>query len=249
MRTRDHRVFLLTAYAMFYSFAYGAMRPDANSVFDDPAMLLRMAIPALAGLFALRLRNQWAGAGNRPQYAPALDLGVAIAFVLVSQWTLSFLRPELVLPRWIPSQGALVGWWFIAILRALAPPGQMDESPVDEEDDRRYKTGTLLAAGALFLLGSTAVVESGETRVMFGGALIMSGALFLFRRLRRVEHKADICRQAYVCYVFTIIPAAVLALWGHGIYIFNFMMYILLGAELIYRGSEQLNVSALAPAL
>ena len=125
MPTRDHRVFLLTAYAMFYSFAYGSMRPDANSVFDDPAMLIRMAVPALAGLFALYLRNRWAArSGDRPQYAPALDLGVAFAFVLISQWTLAIVRPAWMLPRWIPSQGALVGWWFIAILRALLRPGK-----------------------------------------------------------------------------------------------------------------------------
>jgi hypothetical protein len=43
-----------------------------------------------------------------------------------------------------------------------------------------------------------------------------------------------------------VVPAAVLFLWGHGIYISNFMTYILLGAELVYRGTERLDV--LAPA-
>ncbi len=249
MQMRDFRVLLLTAYALFYSFFYGAMRADGVSIFDDPAMLLRMAIPALAGLWALLLRNRWAGTGDRPQYAQALDLGLAIAFVLISQWLLSIVRPELMMPRWIPSQGGLVGWWFIAVVRALFPPGQRVESPLDFPDDHRWEPGVRLLIGAVLVLFSVVLVVSPAPRVRIAATLIIGGALYMLQCLRRPDLHPDFRRAAARCYLGTVVPAAVLFLWGHGIYIFNFMMYILLGAEVIYRGTERLSVPALAPGL
>jgi hypothetical protein len=71
--------------------------------------------------------------------------------MLISQWLLSIVRPELMLPRWIPSQGALVGWWFIAVVRALFRPGQPTESPLDFPDDFPRKTGTRLLMGAILV--------------------------------------------------------------------------------------------------
>jgi hypothetical protein len=249
MQMRDFRVLLLTAYALFYSFFYGAMRADGVSVFEDPAMLLRIAIPALAGFWALLLRNRWAGVGDRPQYAPALDLGFAIVFVLISQWLLSIVRPELMLPRWIPSQGALVGWWFIAVVRALFPPGQPVENPLDFPDDHRWEPGVRLLIGAVLVLFSVALVVSPIPRVRIAATLIIGGALYMLQCLRRPDRHTDFRRAAAWCYVCTVVPAAVLFLWGHGIYIFNFMTHILLGAELIYRGTERPDVPAPAPGL
>jgi hypothetical protein len=78
---------------------------------------------------------------------------------------------------------------------------------------------------------------------------MVGGALYMLQCLRRPDRHTDFRRAAAWCYLCTVVPVAVLFLWGHGIYSFNFMMYILLGAELVYRGGERLDVSAAAPGL
>jgi hypothetical protein len=107
---------------MFYAFTYGAMRGYGISLRDDPSVLLRLGIPAIAALLALLLRNAWTGPEGRAQQAPAVDAAVAILFVLISQRALSMFSPELMLPRWAPTQGELAGWAFMVFLRAMFRP-------------------------------------------------------------------------------------------------------------------------------
>ncbi len=54
----DPRIFLLEAWTVFYSFAAAASRSDwPSSLPEDPAALVRMAIPAVTVLAVLLLRN------------------------------------------------------------------------------------------------------------------------------------------------------------------------------------------------
>jgi hypothetical protein len=117
------RIFLLEAATVLYSFTASAFRSDWPSLRDDPAGLLRLAIPAVIVLIVLLFRDAYTVPGQRSQLAPAIDVIIAFAFARVSQTVFAAIAPELALPRWAPTQGTFVGWMFLAGLRAFFPPG------------------------------------------------------------------------------------------------------------------------------
>jgi hypothetical protein len=119
-RNTDARVFLATSCAICYSFAAGS--PDF-SLHSDPLTLLRLAIPAVAALLVLLLRNGYAESESRRLRAITLDVAVAMGIAAFTQLVLmAALRSDLMLPRWCPSEGTVLGWLFAILLRAIFPP-------------------------------------------------------------------------------------------------------------------------------
>lgn len=214
-------VFLLTAYAVAYSFTDGARKADGLSLFDDPFVVVRQGIPTLAAMLAFYLRNRSARAGeDRPQYAAMLDVGLAIFFVTASQALLGIFAPDLTLPRWCPSQGALVSWFFLAVLRTLFPPGQ-NESPLELFEPRFG----FVAASVGLVLSVLLCAFATRPEVRFGAGVIAIGLLSLVFRLSNV----------WLWYFGSLVPGAALVLWNAGTYAWHFMTWILLLGVVIHR--------------
>ena len=206
-RNTDIRIFLLTAYATVYSFTAAGFRSERLSLYDDPWALLRIAIPSIAALFALLLRNAWAGREGRTQLASTVDIGIAMTFAYLSQVTLSIVKPELALPRWCPSQGAFVGWLFLSMVRAMFPPqaacSREPHRPVTQEDmrwkaeefatDINLQNRRACMIAAVLLAAFTAVfVLASVTRVRIGAALMVAGILYMLWQLRTTGSPAAV---------------------------------------------------------
>ncbi len=124
-RNTDARVFLATSCAICYSFAAGSADSSLRDfpLRADALTLLRLAIPTLAALLVLLVRNGYADSESRRRRAITLDVAAAMGVAAVTQ--LVFLiasRPDLTLVRWCPSEGAVTGWLFAILLRAIFPP-------------------------------------------------------------------------------------------------------------------------------
>ena len=131
-RNTDAMVFLLTACGIGFSFAAGSndLPEDVNGW-----TLLRVAIPAVAALLVLLVRNGYAEAETRRQRAITLDVAAAMGVAWMTQAVLIFVsRSDLALPDWLPTAGAAFGWLFVIVLRALFPP-QMSVTVGFHEDD------------------------------------------------------------------------------------------------------------------
>ena len=115
---------------------------------------------------------------------------------------------------------------------------------------RRWRT---VAAAVVLAVSATVLIISPAARGRLGAALMFAGALYMLWqfRVRKVpeslrealENQRDLARRAWFCYAGAVVPAAALILSGGGIYMFNLMMYVLLGAELGYRAVERLEES------
>jgi len=119
-RNTDSWIFLLTTCGIFYSFSAGyADLP----LYDDPITLLRLAIPTVAALLILLLRNGYAESETRRRRAITLDIVLAMGVASMTQLALmAASRPDLMLLQWCPSQGTVLGWLFVILLRAIFPP-------------------------------------------------------------------------------------------------------------------------------
>jgi hypothetical protein len=196
------RIFLLEAATVLYSFTASAFRSDWPSLRDDPAGLLRLAIPAAIVLIVLLLRDAYTVPEQRNQLAPAIDVIIAFALALVSQMVLAAVAPELVLPRWAPTQGTFVGWMFLAGLRAFFPPGPdtpthtVPGSPLFleevqykahefEKDIRRRNRIAYIVGAAVFTGFAVDFLVTNNPRVRVGSALIIAGALYVLFEIRR----------------------------------------------------------------
>jgi hypothetical protein len=115
-RNTDARVFLLTGFAICYSFAAGAPRNESWT-------LERLAIPTIAALLVLLFRNGYADSDGRRLRAITFDIAVAMGAAGITQLALlAALRFDLMLLEWCPSQGSALGWLFVILLRAIFPP-------------------------------------------------------------------------------------------------------------------------------
>jgi hypothetical protein len=124
-RNTDARVFLATSCAICYSFASGLADFSLRSflMHADPLTLLRLAIPAIAALLVLLVRNGYSDSEERRLRAITLDVAVAMGVAALTQFALlATLRFDLMLPRWCPSTGTVMGWLFAIVLRAIFPP-------------------------------------------------------------------------------------------------------------------------------
>ncbi len=81
-----------------------------------------MAVPSLAALLVLVLRNAGASEEDSAQLAPMVDVVLAYALAFLTQPLLSRFVPALALPHWYTTEGGIVGPWFLVLVRALCPP-------------------------------------------------------------------------------------------------------------------------------
>jgi hypothetical protein len=201
-KNTEARIFLLEALTVFWSFTFAAFRPGQASFLDDPWVLLRMAIPATAALLVLLLRNAYASPEDAAQFASILDVIIALAFAFLSQPVLSGFSPELALPRWFPTQGGIVGPWFLLIVRALFPPrarrpqeatdmGQPASIPeirwrAEEfgKDVRRWNMAVSVAAAALAAFALRFAL-TGLPRARAGSGLILAGVVYVVYQIRK----------------------------------------------------------------
>jgi hypothetical protein len=201
------RIFLLEAFAICYSFTAAAFRSNPPSLRDDPWGLLRLAIPALTALLVFLLRNAYADPERRTQYASALDVAIALAMAALSQFVLAKIAPELVLPHWAPTQGAMVGWWFLTITRSVFPPGpaipgrvalgssaSLKEVRCEEirwkaqEFERTIRRRNIVgyaAGAAISAVFAVPLFVPSIPRARAGSALILAGVAYLMFEIRR----------------------------------------------------------------
>jgi len=204
------RIFSLEALVVIYSFTAGAFKSEWPSISADPMALVRLIIPVAVVMAAFWFRKSNHSQGRLP-HAAALDVIVAYGLVLLAEWILSAVQPELALPRWAPTQGGFVGFSLIVACRALFP--QCSESSADgipiTETELLWKVQDLRATsvqvrrwylGAGVLPGSAALyftlIGSGHQRAVSG--LIVAGALYVASQVRVRTHgpPAATCNNA-----------------------------------------------------
>jgi hypothetical protein len=200
-KNTEARIFLPEALAVFWCFTFAALRPGQASILDDPWVFLRMAVPALTALFVLLLRNAYASPEDPAQYASILDVLMAFGFAFLTQPVLSGFGPEWALPRWFPTQGGIVGIWFLLIVRALFQPrarrpedaaGMGPASFLEirwraEEfgkEIRRRNMVVYVAAAALAVF-ALCFVLTGLPRERAGCALILAGVVGVVYQVRK----------------------------------------------------------------
>jgi len=113
-------IFLLTTCSVCYSVAAGVVN---LSLKGDPGALLRLAIPVVPAVLILLIRNGFAALEDRRRRAITLDIVVAMGVAAMTQLILfAASRSDLMLLRWCPSDGTVLAWLFIILLRAVFPP-------------------------------------------------------------------------------------------------------------------------------
>jgi hypothetical protein len=199
--TTGVRIFLLEAYTVVYSFTASAFHTDRPSVVEDPLAIVKLAIPAIAVMAVLLLRNAWAGSEERPQLASTIDVSLAFGLVVLLQAALWAYFPALVLPRWRPTQGSWAAWLFLTELRTLFPPHSslpptstatnlpmyLEEirwraEELQRELRRRNRWAYLVAAAVLAGFGAC-FARTGVATARMGSALIIAGTLYIVRQL------------------------------------------------------------------
>jgi hypothetical protein len=203
----DLRIFLLEAFGVCYSFTAAAFRSDHPSILEDPWALVRLAIPAISVLLALLLRNACSGSDERPHYASAVDVALALALAVLSQVVLSKIAPAWMLPRWAPTQGGLAGWMFLSVLRALFPPHPKVLRELEIKmslEEIRWKTeelqresrrwnlrGYLVSAAVIVIFGSLSV-QAQSARVRMGAGLIIVSAVCILYQIKQKREPRQI---------------------------------------------------------
>ncbi len=72
------RAQLLEAAVLVYAFTAAAFHSDHPSIADEPAALIRLAIPVTAAWAGLRLRDAFSDPANRAPQAAAMDVMAAL---------------------------------------------------------------------------------------------------------------------------------------------------------------------------
>ncbi len=119
-RNTDSWVFLVTACAIAYSFVAGSA--GLSPKLAHP--LLRLAIPIVPALLSLLICNGFAPNEERRRHAITFDIVIAMATAAITQLVLlAIFQKGLLLPGWWPSDGTVLSWFAIILLRAIFPPG------------------------------------------------------------------------------------------------------------------------------
>lgn len=195
----EPRSFLLQAYTLCYAFTFASFHPGRLSYLQDPAALARMAIPAISGMLMLLIRDAQAASEGRSQGAATIDVSLVLAAAVVSQALAGHFRPNLALPRWVPTQGGMAGLGLLMCMRALLPPdksyaqtavcvsGFEIQSKAKEFNDSFQQTTNLyLTAAFAAILGAVFYIATGAPRVRTASALILAGSAWLIWRIRGI---------------------------------------------------------------
>jgi len=190
------RIFLLEALVVVYSFTAAAFRSDWPSISHDPGALGRLAIPAAAALFGLLLRDAYTGP-DRPPHASVVDVIVAFALAFLSEMVLSVLKPELMLPRWAPTQGGFVGISLLVACRSLFPPcAKLGETagPLSQLEIRwkaeelgksiRYSAQAYFVISTLFSSIALWFILAGSPKARAASCLLLAGTVYLVYQIR-----------------------------------------------------------------
>jgi hypothetical protein len=119
-RNTDSWVFLATACAVAYSFIAGSAGLSPRLAHP----LLRLAIPIVPALLSLLICNGFAPIEERRRHAITFDIVIAMAAAAITQLLLlAIFERGLLLPGWWPSEGTVLSWFAIIVLRAIFPPG------------------------------------------------------------------------------------------------------------------------------
>jgi hypothetical protein len=146
-RTTDPAVILMEALAMYLSFLMAAWYLDRPSL-SDPSGLWRLAIPVVAMVLALALRDVCATPGIRLRWEavlrPALGAGCAL----------------LVSPSWLVLLGSMLSILTVAPLRVMFPPAaDLPQGAAGPPFWQRYVAGSVerpavaIVAAVVLLVG------------------------------------------------------------------------------------------------
>lgn len=119
-RNTSTRIFLVTTCGIYYSVAAGAVNFSQG---DTAQTLFRIAIPIIPAILILLVRNGFAALEDRRQRAITFDIVIALGVAALTQLVLlAAFRSDLTLRGWWPSDGTLLAWLFVIVLRAFFPP-------------------------------------------------------------------------------------------------------------------------------
>ncbi|HYZ85767.1 MAG TPA: hypothetical protein VE621_15255 [Bryobacteraceae bacterium] len=191
---------------------------------------------------------------ERSPRALVLDLVVVYGGVILSQVILAWLEPNLMLPRWAPTQGGYVGAMLFGVTRALlvalADPdctiptssGASAKEIADTYSRYRALYGVAgciaLALGLVGLAAASIQVRIASTLVAIGSAYLLVHVVFV--RSGRAEDPVDygtsrpgvILRAAALWWYYgALFPASLVALFGSKVYLYWIPLVILLFAE------------------
>ncbi|MBC7928841.1 MAG: hypothetical protein H7039_24625 [Bryobacteraceae bacterium] len=258
------RSLVLQTLVLTYSMTAGAFQSNPPSVTSEPEGLARLGIAVAAGMLGLLVRDRVARQNERSANFLAVDLIVIYGLAILSQVLLAFLSPELVLPRWAPTQGGFVGFVLFAATRALfsAQPaavggplsemdGGMSRELVDEGNlyGRVYGIAVSLAL-TVGLLG----LFTNSLRIQIAAVLIVTGSVRLLWRMfsgqaktattaseQRLTTCIETLRGATAWYYLALFPASIIALFGSRVYLYWVPLVILMFAEANQRAAASVK--------
>jgi hypothetical protein len=193
-KTTETRVALLEAFVVFYALAAGST--DSLAALADPRAIVRLAIPSIVIAVVFLLRNAQSASKARAHYAAFVDLAFSFVAVVVSQTILAVLKPELLLPQYRFTRGALIAWMFLTALRAWFPHRLKAsrkaeaQTPVTMEKlrwnaiqfeikIRQWSSWANLAVVAAIGFLALGLPLSGTLRVQIASGIFIAGAVYV----------------------------------------------------------------------
>ena len=199
-KTTEARVALLEAFVVFYAFAAGTT--ESPGALADPSLGLRLAIPTLVIAVVLLLRNVGSASTARSQYSPLVDVAFSFGAAIVSQAILGVLKPELLLPHYRFTRGAVIAWCFLGALRAWFPHRLKASRRIEAQTPitierlrwnaiqfeikvRQWNHWANLAAAAAIGLLVLGLPFAGNLRAQVASAVFIAGAAYVAWIVRR----------------------------------------------------------------
>jgi hypothetical protein len=195
-KTTEARVALLETFVVFYAIAAGSTEFLRSLL--DPSIAVRLAIPTVVVTFVLLLRNAHSIYTTRSHVAALVDIAFCFGAAIVSQAILAGLRPDLLLPQYRFTRGALIAWVFLGALRAWFPhrlkASRLQSLSIErlrwnaiqfEVRMRQWSSWANLAAGAAIGLLTLGLPFAGATRVQLASGLFIAGAVYVAWVVRR----------------------------------------------------------------
>ena len=121
-RTSDPAVLLLEAFALYVSFLAAGWALGGMMFLEQQSGFVRLAIPTLIGVVALRLAVAYADPRKNTALKPLLDATLAVGIAVLSQAVLWLGEVELLVPRTVLAWGGVASVVLLTALRMLFPP-------------------------------------------------------------------------------------------------------------------------------
>jgi hypothetical protein len=190
-RTTDPRVPFMEAFALYTPFLVAAWWLTGSSFLYEQRGLGRLAIPAAAGLLALRLADAYRRPAQPPRYQPLLDAAWAVAWAMAAAVIAARIPQPITLSA--SSAGLLLltalRWWlqFRETHLPASASGGAAPSPADDIPQKARKLQAEIRLGNLeLLIGLSALgflgwwtAAEGRPAGRIAGALIAATILYL----------------------------------------------------------------------